>query len=397
MPIQPRKMAREGEIVGRDNSPIRRPSTRTAQLGCGSHRVQTAAICVRIGSNTVGTVIASQVTCQKPASPSSGRSVARSVWQPSKNQCQGRRSSRFQQGTTRSPDGLLLRYAVAESGQPVVLLHPFSDGLESWWDIGLAGRLARRCRVIAIDARGHGGSDKPRESARYRIEHRVADVLAVLNAAQVDRAHVVGYSMGGWTALGLASLAPTRLRSLVIGGAHPYAQDLTQLRRLLDGGIERFCLVLERSLGALPRGVSGASGAQQSRRAVRGRRRRPDRPIESACGSACESACESAGRGDGANPVDRRRAGPGARGGLARRRRDPAEGIWWWCPPTTTSRRLPARRSPTRSRSPSRPSRSRSRPRRPRRRPHPSCPPRQSHQPRRSRRSRRPRRSSRSP
>jgi pimeloyl-ACP methyl ester carboxylesterase len=158
----------------------------------------------------------------------------------------------FEEATARSPGGLLLRYAVAGSGQPLVLLHPFSDSLESWWDIGLGGRLAQRYRVIAIDARGHGGSDKPRESARYRIEHRVADVLAVLDAAQIDHAHVVGYSMGGWTALGLASLAPTRLRSLVIGGAHPYAQDLTQLRRLLDGGMERWCLVLERSLGALP-------------------------------------------------------------------------------------------------------------------------------------------------
>ena len=156
------------------------------------------------------------------------------------------------EATTRSRDGLLLRYAVAGSGPPLVLLHPFSDGLESWWDIGLAGRLARRCQVIAIDARGHGGSDKPRESARHRIEHSVADVLAVMDAAQVDRAHVVGYSMGGWTALGLASLAPTRLRSLVVAGAHPYAQDLAHLRRWLDGGMERWCLVLERSLGALP-------------------------------------------------------------------------------------------------------------------------------------------------
>jgi pimeloyl-ACP methyl ester carboxylesterase len=146
----------------------------------------------------------------------------------------------FQEATTRSSDGLLLRSAEAGSGQPLVLLHPFSDALESWWDIGLAGRLARRCRVIAIDALGHGGSDKPRESVRHGIEHRVADVLAVLDAAQVDRAHVVGYSMGGWTALGLASLAPTRLRSLV------------QLRRLLEGGMERWCHVLERSLGALP-------------------------------------------------------------------------------------------------------------------------------------------------
>jgi len=158
----------------------------------------------------------------------------------------------YSTATTRSPDGLLLRYAAAGSGQPLVLLHPFSDALESWWDIGLGGRLARAFRVIALDARGHGSSDKPREPATYKLEHRVADVLAVLDATQVDRAHVVGYSMGGWTALGLASLAPTRLRSLVIGGAHPYAQDLTPLRRLLDGGIERLCLVLERSLGALP-------------------------------------------------------------------------------------------------------------------------------------------------
>ena len=117
--------------------------------------------------------------------------------------------------TARSPDGLLLRYAVAGSGQPLVLLHPFSDALDAWWDIGLAGRLARTCRVIAIDARGHGGSDKPRESARHRLEHQVIDVLTVLDAAEVERAHVVGYSMGGWTALGLASVAPSRLRSLV--------------------------------------------------------------------------------------------------------------------------------------------------------------------------------------
>jgi pimeloyl-ACP methyl ester carboxylesterase len=157
----------------------------------------------------------------------------------------------FQEGTARSPDGLFLRYATAGSGQPIVLLHPLSDALESWWEIGLAGRLAQKYWVIAIDARGHGGSDKPRESARYGIEHRVADVLAVLDATHADRAHVVGYSMGGWTALGLVSLAPTRLRSLVIGGAHPYAQDLTQLRGLLAAGMERWCLVLEHSLGEL--------------------------------------------------------------------------------------------------------------------------------------------------
>lgn len=158
----------------------------------------------------------------------------------------------FREAVTRSPDGVRLRYAEAGSGQPLVLLHPLCDALESWWDIGLAGRLARTCRVIAIDARGHGGSDKPRESARYTLEHRVADVLAVLDAARVDRAHVVGYSMGGWIALGVASSAPTRLRSLVVGGAHPYAQDLTPLRRALDGGMERWCAVLERSVGVLP-------------------------------------------------------------------------------------------------------------------------------------------------
>ena len=184
------------------------------------------------------------------------------------------------EATTRSPDGLLLRYAVAGFGQPLVLLHPFSDALESWWDIGLAGRLARRFRVIAIDARGHGGSEKPRESARHGIDHRVADVVAVLDAAgSIARmSWAIQWAVGQRS--GSPRWLPTRLRSLVDRGRPsicPGPRATAALARWGDGAV----VPRPRAqLGRAARGMAGASDTQRSRRAVRGGRRRPDRSID---------------------------------------------------------------------------------------------------------------------
>lgn len=116
-------------------------------------------------------------------------------------------------------DGLRIRYVVAGEGEPVVLVHGFVFAMEpNWIDTGFFEALSRDYRVVALDLRGHGKSDKPHDAARYGVE-MIRDVLRLMDHLQVERAHVVGYSMGGELALKLLELAPDRLLSLVLGGA----------------------------------------------------------------------------------------------------------------------------------------------------------------------------------
>jgi pimeloyl-ACP methyl ester carboxylesterase len=76
--------------------------------------------------------------------------------------------------------------------------------------------------VLRLDPRGQGKSDKPHDPAVYARRDRVGDVLAVLDAEGIDRAHFWGYSLGGWVGFALGILAPGRVASLIIGGAQPF-------------------------------------------------------------------------------------------------------------------------------------------------------------------------------
>jgi pimeloyl-ACP methyl ester carboxylesterase len=115
-------------------------------------------------------------------------------------------------------DGVSIRYSVEGAGTPLVLLHGEMSSLESWHALGYAQQLRERYRVIAIDARGHGMSDKPRLPAEYALLRLTGDVLSVLNFEEIASAHVIGYSLGARTALSLAAHAPERVRSLVLAG-----------------------------------------------------------------------------------------------------------------------------------------------------------------------------------
>jgi pimeloyl-ACP methyl ester carboxylesterase len=78
--------------------------------------------------------------------------------------------------------------------------------------------LGSENRVIAVDLRGHGGSDKPHHAGSYGLE-MLRDVLRLMDHLEIGRAHVVGYSMGGTLALKLLEFAPERLLTVVLGGA----------------------------------------------------------------------------------------------------------------------------------------------------------------------------------
>jgi pimeloyl-ACP methyl ester carboxylesterase len=133
--------------------------------------------------------------------------------------------------------GIRIHYEVKGSGPTLVLQHGFTQCLADWSECGYLAPLRPRYRVILVDARGHGGSDKPHDAASYTLDRRAADVTTVLDALGVEKAHFWGYSMGGWIGFGVAKYAPHRVDALVIGGQHPFARDQASFRQMIREGI----------------------------------------------------------------------------------------------------------------------------------------------------------------
>lgn len=117
-------------------------------------------------------------------------------------------------------DGVKIHYLERGGrGAPLLMVHGFgSSADEHWVRTGIAERLARRWRVIAYDARGHGHSDKPHDPARYGLAHMRADAIALLDHLKIARARMIGYSMGGRIALEVLMGHPERLSAMVLGG-----------------------------------------------------------------------------------------------------------------------------------------------------------------------------------
>ncbi len=117
-------------------------------------------------------------------------------------------------------NGLTLAYDDIGAGELIVLVHGFaSNRNENWRRVGWYGAIERkRMRLLALDVRGHGESAKPHDAQAYKSEALVSDVIALMDQAGVDRAHVLGYSMGARIALATALAHPGRIDHLIIGG-----------------------------------------------------------------------------------------------------------------------------------------------------------------------------------
>ena len=115
--------------------------------------------------------------------------------------------------------GVKIRYVDSGKGEPIVLLHGGTSNLESWIVRGVLPNLEKDFRVIAFDARGHGKSDKPRNPSAYGRQQAL-DVVRLLDALRIDRAHIIGYSLGGSTVAQLLTLHPERfLTAVQVSGA----------------------------------------------------------------------------------------------------------------------------------------------------------------------------------
>ena len=149
--------------------------------------------------------------------------------------------------------GVQIAFEVVGQGDPIVLIPGFSQSRQAWKDAGhVEALLALGRQVILIDPRGHGDSDKPRDPSAYRPELLASDVVAVLDRLAIEQADLLGYSRGGAIAIATAIARPERVRRVIVGGAHPFAEDMTPFRSALAPGLENWIGTIERNVGPLP-------------------------------------------------------------------------------------------------------------------------------------------------
>ncbi|MDE2939163.1 MAG: alpha/beta hydrolase [Chloroflexota bacterium] len=122
----------------------------------------------------------------------------------------------------------------SDAGVPLLLAHGFMQRSDDWFDAGYVDRLSQLRPLVLLDFRGHGLSDKPHSVRDYRMELLVNDLTAVLDQMRVNTVDFMGYSFGAWVGFGMARFARKRLRSLVLGGMHPYVRDPGPLQRRID-------------------------------------------------------------------------------------------------------------------------------------------------------------------
>jgi len=113
-------------------------------------------------------------------------------------------------------DGVKLYYEEAGTGTPIVFVHEFAGDYRAYET--QMRYFSRRYRCIAFNARGYPPSDVPTDATRYSQDRARDDIRAVLDALKIDKAHVVGISMGGFATLHFGLHYAPRAISLVVAG-----------------------------------------------------------------------------------------------------------------------------------------------------------------------------------
>ncbi len=144
-------------------------------------------------------------------------------------------------------NGVRLYAEETGSGTPIVFVHEFAGDHRSWEP--QVRSLSRRYRCITFNARGYPPSDVPQDSEQYSATHAVDDIAAVLRHFGIDKAHIVGLSMGGYAALNFGLRYPHMARSLVVAGAASGSGPSTG-KKFLDECAALANLLLEKGMEA---------------------------------------------------------------------------------------------------------------------------------------------------
>jgi pimeloyl-ACP methyl ester carboxylesterase len=146
--------------------------------------------------------------------------------------------------------GVRISYDVVGQGRPLVLLHGWACDRSWWTEPGYVDELRSDHRLVNVDLRGHGASDKPHDAAAHTYDALISDVFAVAEAEHFDRFAIWGQSKGGKIAWMTAASAPERIPAIVATGwwdprpaeepSEPDAEDEALRRGGTSALIDRF-------------------------------------------------------------------------------------------------------------------------------------------------------------
>ena len=129
-------------------------------------------------------------------------------------------------------EGARVRFVDEGQGPPVVLIHGFASSLETWATVRPA--LRERHRVLAMDLKGFGWTDRP--EGDYSPEAQARLVLALMDQRGIERAAIVAHSLGSSVALALALMAPERVSRIALYDAYVYSEQRNTFFQWADAG-----------------------------------------------------------------------------------------------------------------------------------------------------------------
>ena len=154
----------------------------------------------------LSSLVAAVVTTQAAAQPPGGPGHAVDTTGSSANFSAMKRS-----GTAMADDGVRLYYEETGAGVPVIFVHEFAGDRRSWE--AQVRSLSRWFRCITFNARGYPPSDVPDDEGHYSQARARDDIRDVLTHLRIERAHVIGLSMGGFATLHFGLMYPARAKS----------------------------------------------------------------------------------------------------------------------------------------------------------------------------------------
>lgn len=134
-------------------------------------------------------------------------------------------------------DGMQIYFEDYGCGEPIVLVHGWGSSLHSnWVRTGWLDALLPMRRVVVLDVRGHGESDKPLDQSAYGYANMSRDVLAIMDHLEIPKADLMGYSMGSCIGASLLGSSRTRFTSMILGGIGDETDEsLANLPKIVAG------------------------------------------------------------------------------------------------------------------------------------------------------------------